>query len=503
MTIEFSGANVTIEDIAAIAKDDREVVASATVRGRLLTARRILEEAAAAGQQIYGMNTGLGANLKTPVSGDFDAFQLTLIRGRGMAVGDPLKRDTTRAVMAARLAMLAVGGSGISLPVFEALLSVLNAGVHPVMPSLGSIGAGDLVLLSAMARALVGEGEAEFQGKIHPAHEALRLAGLTPARLQPKDGISLINASAVSAGTGSLILYDAKQIFDAQRRAAGLAFEGLGGNPLNLSPGIQTARPAAGQAVEGAYLLGALEGSSLFETATALQDPLSLRCIAPIHGTLATALSAARTAVEIELNAAADNPVVLIDEKRVLSTGNFHTPSLALAFETLGLAIAQAAAASAGRFIQLTGSGRNGLPRYLSPTGGASAGFVPLQKTVAALMAEIRHKANPVMLDFLAVSEGVEDHATQSSLAIRKVGEMVELWRLVVSCELLAAAQAVDLRPLHRCGRVTGITHAFVRNLSPPLAEDRPLGSEVSLIAKQLLRFDEVDWSSATKLNEK
>lgn len=488
MTIEFSGGHVTIEDIAAIARDHQAVAASAMVRGRLLTARRILEEAAAAGQQIYGMNTGLGANLKTAVTGDFEAFQLTLIRGRGMAVGESLKRDATRAVMAARLAMLSVGGSGISLSVFEALLAMLNAGVHPVMPSLGSIGAGDLVLLSAMARALVGEGEAELEGHVHPAHEALRLAGLSPVGLQPKDGISLINASAVSAGTGALILFDAERIFGAQREAAGLAFEALGGNPLILSPGIQAARPAAGQADEAAYLLRALEGSVLFETTAALQDPLSLRCIAPIHGTLATALCAARTAVEIELNAAADNPVVLIDEKRVLSTGNFHTPSLALAFETLGLAIAQAAAASAGRFMQLTGSGRNGLPRYLSPAGGPSAGFVPLQKTVAALMADIRHKANPVMLDFLAVSEGVEDHATQSALAVRKLGEMLDLWRLVIACELLAAAQAVDLRPSHRCGRETAGTYAFVRALSAPFTDDRPLGGDVSAIASQLLQ---------------
>ncbi|MDR7145099.1 histidine ammonia-lyase [Rhizobium sp. BE258] len=488
MTIEFSGADVTIEDIAAIARDDQEVAASSTVRGRLLTARRILEEAAAAGQQIYGMNTGLGANLKTAVTGDFEAFQLTLIRGRGMAVGEPLKRDATRAVLATRIATLAVGGSGISLEAFEALLAMLNARVHPVMPSLGSIGAGDLVVLSAMARSLVGEGEAEFLGKLHPAKEALRLAGLSPARLLPKDGISLINASALSVGTGALFLFDAERIFDAQRKAASLTFEALSGNPLILSPGIQSARPATGQAEEAACLLSALEGSTLFETTTALQDPLSLRCLAPIHGSLATALSAARATVETELNAASDNPVVLIDEKRVLSSGNFHTPSLALAFETLGLAVAQAASASAGRFIQLTGSARNGLPRYLSPTGGPSAGFVPLQKTVAALMADIRHKANPVILDFLTVSEGVEDHATQSALAVRKFGKMLDLWRLVIACELLAAAQAVDLRPHHRCGRETAKTHSFVRILSPFVEEDRPLGEDVAAVADQLLR---------------
>lgn len=485
--ILLTGSGIAIADIEAIARRDATVEVSGAVRERLIAARRILEGAAASGQQIYGMNTGLGANLKTAVTGDFEAFQLQLIRGRGMAVGEALPRDATRAVIAARLSMLAVGGSGISLPVFEALLAMLNAGVHPVMPSIGSIGAGDLVLLSAMARALIGEGKAEYRGIVYPAIETLELAGLAPASLQPKDGISLLNASAVSAGHGALVLYDAKELLDAQRRAAALSFEGLAGNPLILSPAIQRARPAAGQADEANRLLQMLEGSTLFEANAAIQDPLSLRCLAPIHGALADALSKAVETVEIELNAAADNPVVLLEEQQVLSSGNFQTPALSLAFETLGLAIAQAAAASAARFIQLTGPGRNGLPRYLSPIGGPSAGFVPMQKTVAALMADIRHKANPVMLDFLAVSEGVEDHATQSSLAVRKLGEMLELWRVLMACEMLAAAQAVDQRPGHRCGVGTAGTHAFVRGIAPVMTEDRSLGEDVAILASRLL----------------
>ncbi|GAA3080398.1 histidine ammonia-lyase [Rhizobium viscosum] len=485
--ILLTGSGITIADIEAIARRDATVDVSDAVRDQLIAARRILEGAAASGQQIYGMNTGLGANLKTAVTGDFEAFQLQLIRGRGMAVGEALPRDATRAVIAARLSMLAVGGSGISLPVFEALLAMLNAGVHPVMPSIGSIGAGDLVLLSAMARALIGEGKAEYRGIVYPAIEALELADLAPANLQPKDGISLLNASAVSAGRGALVLYDAKELLDAQRRAAALSFEGLAGNPLILSPAIQRARPAAGQADEANRLLQMLEGSTLFEANAAIQDPLSLRCLAPIHGALADALLRAVEAVEIELNAAADNPVVLLEKQQVLSSGNFQTPALSLAFETLGLAIAQAAAASAARFIQLTGSGRNGLPRYLSPIGGPSAGFVPMQKTVAALMADIRHKANPVMLDFLAVSEGVEDHATQSSLAVRKLGEMLELWRVLIGCEMLAAAQAVDQRPGHRCGVGTAGTHAFVRGIVPVMTEDRSLGEDVAVLASRLL----------------
>ena len=195
-----------------------------------------------------------------------------------------------------------------------------------------------------------------------------------------------------------------------------------------------------------------------------LQDPLSIRCLPSIHGALYDAAHHARIAVEIELASAGDNPLVLADDGAVMSTGNFHTAALSLAFETLGLAIAQAAAASAARFIQLTGSGRNGLPKYLSPVGGASAGFVPLQKTVTAILAAIRHEANPVMLDFLPVSEGVEDHAAQTPLVVAKCAEMIALWRRLIAFELMAAAQAVDLRGRSdaRAGHAAQV-HAAVR----------------------------------------
>lgn len=487
-TVDLNGTGITVADIAAIARRDATVAVGAIVYDRLESARAILDQAAASGQQIYGLNTGLGANLKTSVTEDIDAFQQQLVRGRGMGVGPALPRDATRAVMAARLSMLSVGGSGISPSIFNDLLALLNNKVHPVVPSIGSIGAGDLVLLAAIARTLIGEGNAEYQGQIYPSMRALELAGLALSRLGPKDGLSLLNASAVSVGQGALAAVDALGLLDFQRQTAALSFEALGGNPLILTPAIQRARPAAGQVEEAEKLLALLHGSSLFEAKAAIQDPLSLRCVAPIHGALAAALSAATETVEIELNAAADNPLVVLEERRVLSTGNFHTPALALAFESLGLAIAQAALASAARFVQLTGSGRNGLPRYLTPVGGASAGLVPLQKTVAALIAQIRHEANPVMLDFLPVSEGVEDHATQTPLVVSKCARIIDLWRHVIACELLAASQAVDLKPGHRCGSGTSQTYRFVRDTVPKLVEDRALGEDVATIAERLLQ---------------
>jgi histidine ammonia-lyase len=477
----LTGAGIRVEDVAAVAHAERAVEIAPAALERLREARRVLDRSAASGQAIYGLNTGLGANLGTSVTGDAEAFQRQLLEGRSGAVGDALPADIVRAAMFARAAMLAVGGSGISPEIPSALVAALNAGVHPVMPSLGSIGAGDLVLMAALGCFLIGEGDAEFCGARLPASEALARAGLTPVRLAPKDGLSLINASAVSAGHGALVVADALTAFGQQQQAGALTMEGFGANRTILDPRLQAARPAAGQEEAARELRDLLAGEDMPAPAT-LQDPLSIRCMPSIHGTLISAIDHARRAVEIELNSASDNPLVLTKVDAVMSTGNFHTAALSLAFETLGLAIAQAAAASAARFIQLTGSGRSGLPKYLSPMGGASAGFVPLQKTVVAILAAIRHRANPVMLDFLPVSEGVEDHATQTPLTVAKCAGMIALWRRLIAFELMAAAQAADLRKRLKLAAGTAKIHAAVRSLVAPLMEDRPLGSDAEAL---------------------
>ena len=477
----LTGAGVSIEDVAAVARSAAKVEVTPTVMEHLARARKVLDEAAEGGQQIYGLNTGLGANLGTSVEGDASAFQRQLLDGRAAAMGEVLPIEKVRAAMFARAAMLSAGGSGLSPHVFTALIDALNAGVHPVMPSLGSIGAGDLVMMTAIAHTLIGEGDADYQSRRMPSAKALMMARVAPVSLAPKDGLSLINTSAVSTGAGALALVDALSALEQQQQAGALTMEALGANRTILDPRLHLARPAACQQV-AAKTLRDLLARDHEPAPTTLQDPLSMRCMPSIHGALIQAIDHARLAVEIELNAAADNPLVLGEDNLVLSTGNFHTASLALAFETLGLAIAQCAAASAARFIQLTGSGRNGLPKYLSPVGGASAGFVPLQKTVTAIMAGIRHKANPVMLDFLAVSEGVEDHATQTPLAVSKCAEMIVLWRRLIALELMAAAQAVDLREGLTLAPATGVIHAAVRTHVAALKEDRPLGTSANAL---------------------
>ncbi|WP_292143037.1 aromatic amino acid lyase, partial [Mesorhizobium sp.] len=243
----LTGAGVSIEDVAAAARNAAKVEVTPSVMEHLAKARKVLDEAAAAGQQIYGLNTGLGANLGTAVEGDASAFQRQLLDGRGAAVGDALPIQLVRAAMFARIAMLSAGGSGLSPHVFSALVEMLNAGVHPVMPALGSIGAGDLVMMTAIAHTLIGEGDADYQSRRMPSAKALMMARLPPVSLAPKDGLSLINASAVSTGAGALALVDALSAMEQQQQAGALTMEALAANRTILDPRLHVARPAACQ----------------------------------------------------------------------------------------------------------------------------------------------------------------------------------------------------------------------------------------------------------------
>jgi histidine ammonia-lyase len=484
-SVTLGTGEVGVAEIVALASGRARTALDPTVMLRLDEARQTLDHAAATGTRIYGLNTGLGAKVGIdlgdhPTMLDPAAFQNMLVRGRAVGVGDPVPNETVRAVMAARCAMLAQGGSGLSPHVFQALCALLDAGVHPRVPRWGSLGESDLGLLAHVALVLIGEGLAEHDGVVLPGAEALRRAGLAPVTLAPKDGLSLVNASAFAVGAGALTVHAAAHLRTWQDQAAALSFAAASANPRIFEPALQVARPAPGQPEAAYRMQRLLEGSAY--PAAALQDPLSFRCLAPIMGALADSVERAGQQVRTELNGAGDNPLVLVEVAQVLSTGNFAMPAFALAFENLGLAVAQAAQASAGRFLHLTNGRRPGLPRGLSPVGGMAAGFVPLQKTVMALMAEIRRHAAPAMLDFWPVSEGVEDHATQAPLVVAKTDAMLDAWRQLIAIELLATAQAVDLQADLVLGPPLAMLHRELRHRVAELRDDRPLGADAQIL---------------------
>jgi histidine ammonia-lyase len=485
-TVPLGAGPVRIRDIVQLAHGQARTAPAPGLLEHLGTARRALDRAAAGGARIYGLNTGLGARVghdlaEHPDGLDAAAFQTLLVRGRAVAMGLPLPTRTVRAAMAARLAMLSQAGSGISPAVFTALCALLDREVHPRVPRHGSLGESDLGLFAHVALVLIGEGEAEYRGRMLPGGRALREAGLEPVRLGPKDGLSLVSAGAFSVGAGALLIHEAARLCEWQEHAVALSFAATCANRRVLEPAVQAARPASGQVAAAERLRRLLAGSDW--PAAALQDPLSLRCAAPVLGATAAAIDRAAQEIEIELDSAADNPLVLVDAGEVLSTGNFACPALALAFENLGLAMAQAAQVSLARFLQLTNGQRPGLPFGLSPVGGMAAGLAPLQKAAMALLGEIRRHAAPVMLDYWPVAAGVEDHATQAPLVVEKAEAILAAWRRLVAIELLAAAQAIDLGGEDRLGPPLAALHARLRWVVGPLHDDRPTGPDVERLA--------------------
>ncbi|MCP1610973.1 histidine ammonia-lyase [Azospirillum lipoferum] len=413
---------------------------------------------------------------------------------RAVGVGPRLPTDILRALMLVRAAGYAAGGSGASPTMLHALVAALNAGFHPLVPSKGSIGADDLAPLAHLGRALLGDPDAEVEigGDILPADAALARAGLTPPVLGLKDGHTVVVANALSVGQGCLVLEDARVALDALDAAAALSCEGFRAQLEPLDPRVQQARPAPGQAEAAARLRALLAGSGLEKPGAArrLQDPLSFRCLAPVHGAARVTLEAAREPVAIELNAAADNPLVAVAEAGteggMLHNGNFDMTALVLRFEALGQALAQAATMAAHRTMKLMSPTVSDLPRFLTPQGQSRTGFATVQKTIAALEAEIRHLALPASLGVLPVADGIEDHASMAPAVVAKTGGIVERLRWLTAIELAAAAQAVDLRGPLVLGAGTRAVHAFVRSLVAPLEEDRSQGPDFERLAQSI-----------------
>jgi histidine ammonia-lyase len=491
----LTGDDLTAADLAAVARAGRLVAIAPAARERLAAGRRVVERAIAEDLPVYGLTRGLGPQVTHSLSrDDMAAFSLRTLRGRAHAVGPRLPADQVRAVMAVRLNGLLKGGAGITPVIAELLAELLNRSLHPQIPSIGSIGASDLCVLAHLGLALVGEGEIEAGGRVLPAGEALSAAGLAPAVLGPKDGIALCSASSLSAGLAGLALHEGGQLWRLAQLAAAATLEAFRGNLTPHDPAATAARPAPGQQEASAHLLAILAGSALLDPAQArrLQDPLSLRTVGPLHGSLLAALRFLEPAVLAELNGAGDNPLAVIadsvnKEGRLISTANFHTPALALALETLAQAVALAASGSVARSGKLLTPAVSDLPLGLSPRGPGNSGLAPLLKTAQSLLQEIRHLAQPVPGDLRPAGDGVEDDSTTAPQAAKKLIEALWRLRLVLGVELIVAAQAMDLREAEPAP-VVAEAFAAIREVVAPLDDDRPYGAELERLDDVMLK---------------
>lgn len=493
-TLHLDGRPLALETLAQAAAGPLRITLAQDLRDRLTAARQVVDRFAAGETPVYGLNTGLGGNLGHRLSpGEIPAFQEQVLAGRSVGVGEPLPEPVSRAALLARIVGVSKGVSGLSPAAMDLMMAMAGRGLSPVIRSRGSIGAGDLTLGAQMGATLLGRGELWDEGRRRPALDALREAGLAPVELGAKDALALSNHSAVTTGFAIVTLQGAIRLMDLAQGVAALSGEGYGMNPSIFDPRLHALRPAGGQEAAAAWFRKALEGSSLFdpEAAHAIQDALSFRVLAPLFGAARTALARAVAEVEAELNGAADSPVVLVEAGEMLSTPNFHTPAIALAFDGLAIAQVQLATASFQRIVKLMAPQLSGLPKYLSRQGGAAAGFMPMQKTAAALLGEVRLYAAPASLDAMPVSEMVEDVAPQTPLTIRKLQAQCEPLRLLAGVEALVAAQAVDLRAPRALGRVARALHEAIRAELPALDRDRASGPEVE-VALSRIQADEI-----------
>ncbi|MCY7305200.1 MAG: aromatic amino acid lyase [Rhodoferax sp.] len=474
--------------LLALAGSDDGFAYSEAALARLAADRVVVQAHVAAGEPVYGLNTGLGGNLGYRLdSSEVLVYQQQIIRGRMVGMGEPLPALVARAALLARCIGLARGGSGVSVSAAQGLLALLDRGVTPVVPGIGSISAGDLGLCAHLVAPLFGEGEAWYQGQRCSGSQALARAGLEPVQLQAKDGLGLINASAVTAAYAALVACAVSDNLLVAAAVAALAAEGYAANLSVLDSRIAAARPGAGQTAAAALFRALHAGSSLLQSKPrSPQDALSFRTMAPVFGVAFSVLGNVTEAVNVELNARADSPLVLAGQGDMLSTPNFHTPGIALAFDSMAIAITQLASASVQRIIKLQTPQLSGLPKYLSPVGGASVGFNAMQKTAAALHAAIRLKATPASLDAVVVSDMVEDHAAHAMLCIRKLDEQLQLYQYLVAVEAMLAAQALDLRGSVTPGAGSGAVSRTVRSVVATLTHDRPGGLDAMRVSTAL-----------------
>lgn len=493
--VVLNGRSLTPATVERIANADVQVEIAKSTRAAMKRSRRLVEKYLKEGIPAYGLNTGLGARVNETLPAKvLEDFSYRMVRGRAQGLDEPLAVPAVRAVMAVRLNTMLNGASGQSLWIADTLAEALNRKLTPVMPRLASIGAGDLVAMAAIPHALMGEGEMFFAGKRRPAAEALKLAGLEPMKLGPKDGQVLCNNTAFTTGQAALATVHAERALKSHVAAGALLLEGFRANTSPFQREAAALRPQPGQLQAAGDLCRLLSGSLLLRKGGArrLQDPLSLRCMAQVFGAAYAALEALHQMVSIELNCSSDNPAVVLSENQLVTTGNFHQLQLALAVDHTARALGWCATDGVSRVARLMSAAFSGLPPLLSSENTERAGFGPLMKPAEALRAEIVQLANPVPITPSHNADGQEDSLSHATLAVQKLADQIELYELLVAFELVAAAQAVDLAKPKRIAPRLAEVHGAVRKISRFIDEDRPIGGEIEAIANELVRSGQV-----------
>ena len=500
-SIALSGNDLTFEQLYGVALRGDNVSLAPDAIARMKASRAVVDKLVASDKTAYGVNTGFGKLASVRISPQqVRQLQVNLVRSHASGVGTPLSESETRAMMLLRANALAKGLSGIRPQVVETLCAMLSAGVHPVIPSQGSVGAsGDLAPLAHLAQAVIGEGRASYQGEIVDGSEALRRAGIKPVALEAKEGLSLLNGTQGMLALLSLALREADILVDAADVAAALSLDALRGSPDAFDARIMQARPYAGAARTARNLAHWNEGSQIRESHRSaekdarVQDAYSLRCTPQVHGAVRDALAQAREIAAVELNSATDNPLVFVrgdGNGDIISGGNFHGQPLAMAADQVAVALATLCGISERRVEQMTNPLTSMLPPFLTPSPGLNSGFMIAQVTAAALASETKALATPHSVDSISTSGNQEDYVSMGMSGARRLERMLQNLRYTIAIELLCACQGIDLLAPLQTGLRAKQAHALVRAKSPKLVEDRSLAPEIEIVAANIASGD-------------
>lgn len=472
----LNGMSLTIQDIVNVARNGKKVELEENAKQLVSECAVSVLDWVKEGRVVYGITTGFGdlANVVIPAEKS-QQLQENLLISHACGYGEPLHEDQVRAIMLLRINTLARGFSGISLTTLQQLVDYLNLGIHPVIPRQGSVGAsGDLCPLSHLAITLLGYGEVFYQGRRMPSVEALKIAGLEPIQLMPKEGLALNNGTTVMCGLAALCAYDAMQLMKTVDVVSALSAEALHAVPYAFDKRTHDLRPQKGQSIVAENMRRLTAGSEIIDAykKDRVQDAYSLRCIPQVHGASRDALQYVWDVVDIEINSVTDNPIIFHKDGEAISGGNFHGQPIAMAMDFFGIAVAELANISERRIARLVDNKLSDLPAFLVVESGVNSGFMIPQYTAAAIVSENKVLAHPSCVDSIPTSAGQEDHVSMGGYSAKKACTILNNAKRVLAIELLSAAQGVDFRAPLKAGRGTAAAQSAFRKEVPFIEKD-------------------------------
>jgi histidine ammonia-lyase len=487
----IGGASFPIAELAAVADGIAAVQLAGEARPRLERSHEFVKRLAAGTTPVYGLTTGCGPLASNSIgTDDRQQFQRNLIRSHATTLGARHPASFVRAGMAARAHVLARGCSGVDPALVDLLIGMLNAGIHPVVREVGSVGAsGDLVELAQIALAAIGEGTVEREGRIEPAADALRAADLKPLVPRYREGLALINGTSFHTGAAAVLVVRARRLADAAEAAAALIFDALGGNAEALSAELYEARPHAGARAVAARVSALLAQSALVrggESVASGQDAYTLRCIPQVLGVVVDAIEQAAAVIQTEIDSVTDNPLFLAEKERVVHGGNFHGQPVATALDQLKIAAVELGVVCERRIARVLDPMLNaGLPPFLVlDRAGFNSGFMGLQYCASSMAADNAVLAAPASVRSVPTNANNQDVVSMGMVAARQAARVIDNVESMVAIELLCGAQALEIRGVERAGTGTRAAHASVRTCALALTEDRPLADDVDAIRR-------------------